>query len=352
MSPQLQTQYIGKARRHPTKVWFSGSTALRKGIGVCYDYDYQDPTDGAATDKEERRRTYVELPSSTNAMYFAGVTAHSYSAVTGGQMIEIYEPGSVCEIATMQDVTLGDMVTCKAGGQDAGVFGLSGFRGKGSALAMQTKDMVSTAETDGTGSVNATTFTGVGFTAADVGKTLVIYAIEDGGTVGEYTISAYTNATTVTISSSASAAAKKCNYYVRDGNPTVLAELMDGDQSGLMEWVVPVDDDAADCMETGVTNIFGGHTIGTGDSTATLAQGTWPGQRKKLECHGAITTNDYLVSLATTGFQRACVSLTATTMNNIDLVSMEFDADGEKIVLQFDEVWREEYSTGVTLASS
>lgn len=122
-------------------VWFTGSTALLEGQGVCYDFDY-----GTASAADARRTNYVELPSITNARYFAGVAARAYAACTGGQFIEIYKPGSTCNILSKASTTLGSgLLTCEAGGTYAGYFRYAGFEGEGSCVPLQTVDRSSTA---------------------------------------------------------------------------------------------------------------------------------------------------------------------------------------------------------------
>lgn len=122
-------------------VWFSGTTALKEGQGVCYDYDY-----GTATAADARRGNRVELPSVTNSRYFAGVASRDYAAQPHGQMIEIYRPGSMCNILAMASLTLGSgIITCQAGGTYAGYFTRAGFEGEGSAVPAQTVDRSATA---------------------------------------------------------------------------------------------------------------------------------------------------------------------------------------------------------------
>ena len=97
--------YLSEARQYKRKVYFAGSTALRKGQGVCYDRDY-----GTAGNVDGRRDKNVEIPSTTNGRWFAGVTERAYNAVTGGQWIDIYEPGSVCEVAIGVDTVVNSTI--------------------------------------------------------------------------------------------------------------------------------------------------------------------------------------------------------------------------------------------------
>lgn len=133
--------YEKQAVAIPQWVWFGGSTALSEGQGVCYNYDY-----GTATVADGRRFNRVELPSITNARFFAGVAAKNYSAKTGGQLIEINTPGSLCNVLSKASTTLGvGRLTCEAGGTYAGYFRLAGFPGEGTVVPLQTVDRSETA---------------------------------------------------------------------------------------------------------------------------------------------------------------------------------------------------------------
>jgi hypothetical protein len=125
----------------PSWVWFEGTTALAEGQGVCFNNDC-----GTATVSDGRRFNRVELPSVTNARYFAGVAARDYSAKATGQFIEIYCPGSVCNVLSKANCVLGGgILTCQAGGTEAGYFSRAGFQGEGSAVPIQTMDRSTTA---------------------------------------------------------------------------------------------------------------------------------------------------------------------------------------------------------------
>ena len=129
--------YIDDTNTQVARVLFEGSTALKRGMGLCYNQDY-----GTAATAEGSRNNRVELPSVTNARFFAGVVLHDHSAKAGGQWIEIAVPGSVCFVALDgPSVTVGaGLVTCQAGGAKAGYFTRAGFQGEGSAVPLQTVD--------------------------------------------------------------------------------------------------------------------------------------------------------------------------------------------------------------------
>jgi hypothetical protein len=126
-------------------VFFAGTTALLEGQGVCYQWDYssdEGDTGGVLKTAVDARRTNrVELPTITNARFFAGVAARNYSAKSTGQLIEIFAPGSTCNILSKASTTIGvGILTCEAGGDYAGYFRYAGFEGEGSAVPLQTVD--------------------------------------------------------------------------------------------------------------------------------------------------------------------------------------------------------------------
>ncbi len=134
--------YLKQGRRILARVWFGGTTALKEGQGVCYNFDHY-PSGGAVTTSNEDRYNRVELPATANSLHFAGVSAHAYAASSTGQFIEICLPGSVCNILCYADVVIGvGVVTCEAGNAlsstYAGYFSRAGFDGEGSAVPLQT----------------------------------------------------------------------------------------------------------------------------------------------------------------------------------------------------------------------
>ena len=131
-----------KARQYSEWVWFEADTALLEGQGVCYNNDYGDD----ATVADGRRLNRVELPKVANARYFAGVAARKYAAVTGGQFIEVYRPGSLCNVLSKASTNQGSgILTCEVGGTYAGYFRYAGFQGEGSCVPFQTVDRADTA---------------------------------------------------------------------------------------------------------------------------------------------------------------------------------------------------------------
>ncbi len=123
-------------------VWFEGTTALLEGQAVCYNFNY-----GTATDKDGRRCNRVEVPSVTNARFFAGVCDQKHAASSTGQLIRINKPGSWCNVLA---ITTGDDTVVGVGRltfeitatvATNGSFRLAGLPGEGSCTPMQTVDL-------------------------------------------------------------------------------------------------------------------------------------------------------------------------------------------------------------------
>jgi hypothetical protein len=127
-----------KVRKIKRRVKYTGSDAVTKGYGLCYDRDY-----GTAASIDGLRDKHVALPTSANNGSFAGVAAQSYPAKAGGQWIEIFEPGSVCEVYFDGTTAIGEKTfyTCQIGGGGSGTFDIVtlGYMGRGTARVMQTR---------------------------------------------------------------------------------------------------------------------------------------------------------------------------------------------------------------------
>lgn len=212
---------LGLAQAIKTVVWYSSNAALKEGQAVCYNFDY-----GTATEYDPSRFSRVETPTILNAQLFAGVAACNYAAVSGGQMIEIYLPGSVCNIYVAVSTVLNTgLLTFSVDSATVGQFIYEGLPGEGSAVPQQT-----------------TTY---------------------------------------------SATAQQC-----------MAKLQVGMPSGGVEVVALVDNDAIGTLMIGGTTLVTGSTIGAGNCTYTLADGTVAGIRKKFGVITAnIVTNDLVITL-------------------------------------------------------
>ena len=317
-------------------VIYEGTTYLFKGQGLCYNFDK-----GTATDADGNRMNYVELPSTTNNRWFAGVTVQSYKADPAGfRIITIAEPGSVAEVAVDQATTLGTTVlTCSTVTGHKGIFSYAGLMGRGTAIALQTKAAATTgpvgaiaASTDGSTETGAdgVTITKTGlFANALVGD--YVYVLGGGtkassavqATQGRYTIVTRTSDDVVVVDRSICVSAAISIVVVRK-NPTVLAWLCDGDESGLTEWVSPKTAAAAQHMVGGTTFVAGGMTM-AGDSTSTLANGTRLGERKYIVGKGTLTTKSWVLTV-TTG-----VKNDGTT----GITTIAFDAAAEQALFEW-----------------
>jgi len=293
-------KHISQPRVIKRRVKLVGTAAevYKKGTGVCYDRDY-----GTAADNEGRRDNIVQKPSTTNHRWFAGVLLHTYEIPGNGEIwVEIAEPGSVCEIAIgQQNAVVGvTRFGLSVGDGDAGRFGLQGLAGRGRALALQTVSILCAAM-DGsqtyTKSTKTITDTGE-FTGVVAGDTYVCVAA-DGGTVGESVVASRTDNTLVLEDDLLGADGSLVSGYALSGeNETLcLAYLEDGPDSGCQEIVEPVNNSTFDIMVGGYTYIAA-TTLGTGNGTATIADGTINGDLKGIECLGSMGTNDALTSIS------------------------------------------------------
>ncbi len=329
-------QHISQSQKIQKRVRFTATAGTYyQGTGVCYDRDY-----GTAADSDGSRDKRVEVPSTSNNLRFAGVLdATVVVPSTGYCQVTINEPGSVCQVAVGSDTTVDvTVLNCMAGSGSPGRFradtGTS--LGRGAALALQTTtDGITGESIDGTAVVSTATVTKTGmFTGAAAGDLVVIMAgSTSGGAAGStaaiYTISSVTSANAAVLTASPGDGDLAC-YVMGSNYPTVLAYLYDGPETGLIEWIPLVDNAAAQFMVSGCTHVLGGITPSTGDSIATLADGTFPGQTKAIVLSGTITTHDYLVTCT------SAIQPDGTTA----LATLEFDAAADAVLLTwFSSKW-------------
>lgn len=168
------TQAVHGGGQTPTltqRVYYTGSDALYEGYALCYNFDAAEVSpenlsisltqDAAASDACPARVIQVEKPSYANAMHFAGVVTERSNGVKGPGWVEIYMPGSVCNIyaaanvdhADSNDVATGQILTFSTGQY---YFKYAGLPGEGSAIVLQDVDRSSTS-----GLVMAKLMTGV-----------------------------------------------------------------------------------------------------------------------------------------------------------------------------------------------
>ncbi|MFO7935998.1 MAG: hypothetical protein R6V06_00070 [Kiritimatiellia bacterium] len=331
---------LALANRVVSDVWYSGTDALKKGEAVCYNTDYGTPATFVAS-----RGNRVERPSSSNNMAFAGVAERNYPARAGGQMITINCPGS-----TGVDVALGANVTINAGilTFTVGSGGVSrfvkgGFKGRGSIVPRQTvADAVIEADMTGAWSLSTDglTLTVTDATGLDAGDTVVILGGEIESSTkyvvpGKYTISSIDGNDIVLTSSAvslATSAAVTCTGYAYTGNPTCQADLLDGDESGGVEFLSPPNAGVVGLsyMTNGISYICGEVTLAA-DADITFADGTVYGERKGFICLGTMATSEVTVDLATEG-----VALAGNALVEINAI----DAADDGAILEWNGEWR------------
>ena len=344
-------------------VYFTGSTAVKRGQGLCFDTDYSSGTitGHAATDATDQRLRRVELPASGNNLRFAGYAVQDYPARTGGQIVEMaHGEGWAFVLAGVDTVLDTTYLTVSVAPGVQGYSDYQGFMGKGTALALQTDaGVVKFTSLDGStaaatsGGVTTITKTGIG-TASSVGDRLVVYggattAGAAAGTAGVYPILTITDANNVTIGTDLGAARIACKV-LDDADHVVLAYIFDGPESGLTDWTSPRNDAASSPvpMVGGVTFVIGGVTLGTGVSTFTLADGTVNGLRKAFVGMGTLTTNGFVVTV-TSGEQKDGASAldTATIDAANEFIALEWAGS---FATNTSGVWQEKQSANYTAA--
>jgi hypothetical protein len=296
------------------EVWYEGTDALKKGEGLCYNTDY-----GTAADFDGRRCNRVERPSLSNNFAFAGVVEQDYSAKAAGQRVRICVPGSKgAPIALGVDTTIGTgLLTFVAGasGSHRGRFYTGKYKGRGSAIPRQTVTALLESSMTGAWSLatDGITLTVVATAGLAAGDTVVLVGGENEDDVayvvpGKYTIASITSGTVLVLSSSAvastPAAAVTCTGFAYTGNPTCQADLLEGDESGGVEFISPPNAGLVGqtYMVGGVSYVCGGVTLAA-DVDITFAQGALPGDKKAFICLGTLGTSDFTVDLATNGIQ-------------------------------------------------
>ena len=129
---------LNKAAKITKWVWYGSNAALKQGQAVCYDWDY---IGDGADESEASRYNRVETPTTLNAQHFAGVADAAYAANSGGQLIQINVPGSICNIrlGTANSTVIGvGILTFDVTAAYVGQFRYDGMDGEGSAQPLQT----------------------------------------------------------------------------------------------------------------------------------------------------------------------------------------------------------------------
>jgi hypothetical protein len=376
MSGTPNVQHIHDARILTRTVFFTGSTALKRGMALCYDRDHTHATDTpaqTATDEYGGRDMRVELPTITNNNEFAGTVLDDAPARTGGQFVEIAEPGGFGPIRVLEETVVATTrLTFICGGPAAGYFAQQGFDGRGTAKAMQTTVTASATIADNpngpivqswTGSGSCTTAgvitdTGKGTNVAAGDKVIVFGGRADNTdtdtvTAGEYTVSSSADADTITLSSSpVSGETSYITYVVYRGEPVVQAQLLDGVESGGIQYIESkAGTESDDPMVGGWTFCLGGYDINSSSHEGQLDDAFFDGQLKGIKMLGAIDDADVEITLETAGLQRGVlasgpsVDSTDAFGEQLALASFSFDGANDTIILQNWGVWQELYAT-------
>jgi hypothetical protein len=284
------------------------------------------------------------------------VSVRSYTAKTTGQFIEIFCPGSKSvPVALGVDTVIGTgLLTFAVAGKfnvgvteglatEAGRFHNGKYIGRGSAIPRQTVTAIIEAATDGAWSLatDGITLTVLDTAGLAAGDTVVLLGGADDGTgtvkPGKYTIASVTNATVLVLKVSAvdvtPAGALSATGYAFTGNPTAICDLLDGEESGGVEFIsLPnAGGNSIPHMIGGVTFVCGGITLAA-DAEVELAQGVVPGDKKTFILLGVLTTNDFVVDLVTAGIDQDG----STALAEINAI----DALNDGVFLQFEgAVW-------------
>lgn len=324
------------------KVFFDEAVIAKKGLAVCYDLARvaanQTPAQ-AATDAYGGRMARAKLPTTGNNRAFAGTILRTQAAKSGGQIIEIAKPGGLGWIRAARNCVLNaTRLTGSVNAGEQGWFSHQGFEGRGTALALQTKSGIPERHTDGGATLGASglVLTEAGATFQTDGVAAGDIAHITGGTggvvtAGEYLIDSVDSETQITLAAAASSGAANCNFWIEQVNSPnlVLARLIDGAESGLVEEISPVTAAATASMVGGKTFIAGGYTI-AGNSTFVLADAVIEGLKKAWNVLGTLGTSDYVVTV-TSGL----------LMTGAALSTLSFDAAAEGAMLEwYEQEWR------------
>ncbi len=333
---------------------YLGTAALEKGRGMNFDLDHYTAEDNeAVTDPYGARgMKVVEKPSQSNNMAFAGVLTQNYPSRqnAGYQMVELAIPGGCAMLRGIIATTLNSTrLSCivpsalqaTSGYIDCGgLWAHAGLPGRGTAIALQThtdgtglpweNDLIGTASfATATGTVTAANL----FTYAAVGDVVWVLAggIANAAHAGKYYIKTKTSVNAVILATTPGGDAVVdittnggilAVAVVPAAEPLTLAYLCDGEESGLTEYDVPVSAAITCPMVGGWTNLIGAVTLATAH-TPPIVDGLFPGMKKTVKLHGALTTGFYIITPVSLGLQpngtKAVTVTLAATLGQADL---------------------------------
>lgn len=363
------TKYMNQREEILNQFIYTGTAALKRGFGMCFDLDAANSsvTGQKVTDPWGRRGLReVQIPSSSNNMAFAGVLTQNYPANPNGLVmtIQLATPGGCALIAQAATSVINTgLLTCAVGENDAGattlingIFGYGGFRGRGSAIPLETLavadegDMpmqeitgVSTSVySSSTGLTTITSTTGtpgtfMGYDTAAVDASdweFVVWGGADAATStaercpsGVYPVVQATGATTFTVTGDTGDGA--LTGTLRRKNLLKMAYLLDGDESGLVDYYVPETGAATEAILTeGMSIVLGGLAIAS-DCDAVVADSNIDGAKKGFSMLGTVTSSTLKLDI-TSGW-----TLSGTAIAGTALTTIAFDGAGEWCVLSW-----------------
>jgi len=361
------TNYIKQAYEKKAEFFTKGTSALKKGRGMCFDLDYATTTTNeTATDPfGARGLKMVDVPSASNANRFAGVLTQNYPANPNGliRKVQLALPGACAMVSQRVISTAGvGRITCivdsTAGNGNSGLFAYGGLPGRGSAVPLQTlaaaasgnlaiSNLAGNAVGVYSSSTGLTTITlstagtALGYTSAAVAADGYECTVLDGATAatgatratpGVYPVVQAVTADTFTVTGNTGSVPMTICLTKKD--LLMLAYLEDGEESGLSDYVTPNNGAARQFVlnQGGTTFVCGGGITVAGNSTInTLADpiligGSHGAVKKAFNCLSTITTAGYLVTV-TSGKQAADTTSA--------LATILLDTAAEEIVLQW-----------------
>lgn len=368
----------GNASQRIKSVRYIGNNAIVRGQGLSYNAASitlanggtvkPDGTTAAATDPLGTRNTDVTEVTTALNSNFAGWAVRDYSAFSGGQDIQVYEPGSTCDVLcyTATTVNVGRVTVAITGyaGASIGLGTGLGLPGRGSAIPLQTTATATVSSGAGpilgltTGTyVTATKVLTATLTNAAVGDKVIVVGGRDSSyvanTPGVYTISALTgttpNFTAATLSTdlSGSATDPAVSFYLVRGNPTVLCKTEEGGESGLIEFLTGVGNGAVPAVMAGGTTVFVASTNATATYKPAVVDGTILGQRKNFHIGGTQTTNGVAITPTSSNVKSQGISSPYSTFSAVTTITSS--TTGNNAVLEWDGIkgWTVVYSTMV-----
>lgn len=360
------TNYFKQAYQKKAMFVYSGTAALKKGHGMCFDLDFVTTATGeTATDAFGRRGLkQIQLPRSSNNNAFAGVLTQNYAANPNAlvRKVELALPGACAMISQRVASTINTgLVSCAVGENDAGavtdisgLFGHGGFYGLGSAIPLETltaatdgdlafQNILGTATSVYASGTDLTTVTLTGAGTALGYLTTAIAAdgyeltVWGGATAadsttercpsGVYPVVQATGANTFTVTGDTGDGALTVNLVKKDF--LTLAYLCDGPETGLTAYFLPETGAViTPVIDSGMIICLGGLTMAA-DCEPVINDGTIDGQLLGFYQLATLVTKEMLVNI-TSGYTLSGAAIAGSTLSTI-----EFNTAGEWATLKW-----------------